>query len=83
MAPSEKQTTVEERKLIIKLHESGKTFREIAVLVNRAHSTVQYIIKRYKNDLSIVNKSRVGQGKKLSDRDERLILREVKKKMLL
>lgn len=78
MAPSGKQTSVELRQLIIKLNFESKTVREIAELVGRGKSTVQDIIKRYRDEFRLTNKSREGQSKLLSEREERSILKEIK-----
>lgn len=82
MAPNGKQTTMEIRHLILKLYGEGNTVRGIAEIVGKSRSTIHDIIKRYRNEFRIENKSRKGQGKILNDNDERRILREVKKNPL-
>lgn len=78
MAPSGKQTTVEIRQLIVKLNLEGKTVRKIAELVGKSKSTVHDVIKRFRNEFRLANKSREGQGKILNEREERSILKEIK-----
>lgn len=74
-----KQSTLEERKIVIKNYLEGKTQREIANIVNKSKSTVHDIIKRYNDDKRISNKQRAAVEKKLSQRDEKFIIREVQK----
>ena len=78
IAPSGEQTTVEIKQLIVKLNLDGKTVREIAKLTGKSKSTVHYIIKRFRNEFRLANKSREGQGSILNKREERLIFKEIK-----
>lgn len=73
------QTSVEVRKLIIQHYENNKSLREISEIVDRSRSTVQYIIKRYKFDKNVENKSKVANNKIFSVSDEQYIVRQVKK----
>lgn len=43
-------------------------------------STVYDIIQRHRNNFQVENKSRIGQGKKLNNYDERWIFRKIKAK---
>lgn len=79
MAPVGKHLGLEIRQLIIKLNFEGKSVREIAEIVGKGKSTVHDIIKRYRDEFRLEYKSRQGQGKKISAREERKILIEVKK----
>ncbi|GBM89803.1 Transposable element Tc1 transposase [Araneus ventricosus] len=56
MAGSPRETTISIRKFIIFHHISGKSVRNIAKLVNLSHSTVQYVIKCFKEENRIENK---------------------------
>ncbi|GBN74525.1 hypothetical protein AVEN_245289-1 [Araneus ventricosus] len=76
MARSRKETTISIRKLNIFHHNSGKSVRNIAKLVNLSHSTVQYVIKRFKEENRIENKVRKGRQAKLTKRDQRFIIRK-------
>lgn len=69
-----KETTIEERKIILRLHSQQKSYADIAKIVNRTRSTVQYIIKRFENENNIENKHRNGRPKLLTVREERKIL---------
>lgn len=50
------QTGIELRKLVIQHYKNRKSLREISEMVNRSRSTIQYIIKRYKEDKSVENR---------------------------
>jgi len=76
MGRSRKEITNSIRKLIILLPNNGKSIRNIAELVNSFHSTVQYVIKRFKTENRIKNKVRTGRSRKLTKRDERFIIRK-------
>lgn len=73
-----KQSTFEERKIIIEQHLEGKSERRISELVKKSKSTVHDVISRYKKNNLIANKQRLPRLKKLSSRDESMILRKVK-----
>ncbi|GBM58375.1 hypothetical protein AVEN_212727-1 [Araneus ventricosus] len=76
MARSPKETTISIRKLIIFHHSSGKSIRNVAKLVNLSHSTGQYVIKRFKEENRIENKVGKGRPAKLTERDQRFIIRK-------
>ncbi|GBN09234.1 hypothetical protein AVEN_48114-1 [Araneus ventricosus] len=76
MARSRKETTISIRKLIIFHHSSGKSVRNVAKLVNLYHSTGQYVIKRCIEENLIENKVRKGRPAKLTERDQRFIIRK-------
>lgn len=74
-----RQSTLEERKIVIQQHLEGKSEREISKLVKKSKSTVHDIISRYKENGLIAHKQREPRSRKLSSRDESTVLREVKK----
>ncbi|GBL85210.1 Transposable element Tc1 transposase [Araneus ventricosus] len=74
MARSHRETTITIRKFIIFHHSSGKSVRSIAKLVNLSHSTVQYVMKRFKEENRIGNKVREGRPAKSIKRDQRFII---------
>ncbi|GBM46495.1 hypothetical protein AVEN_78887-1 [Araneus ventricosus] len=76
MVRSRKETTISIRKLIIFLHSSGKSVRNVVKLVNLSHSTGQFVIKRFKEENRIENKVRKGRPAKLTERDQRFIIRK-------
>lgn len=73
-----RETTIEERKIIIDLFKKQKSLREIASIVGKSHSTIQYIIKKYKDEECVANKPRTGRPKKLGIRDGNFIWRKIK-----
>jgi transposase len=74
-----KETTVEERRIIMNLFKLKKTVSEIAKSVGRPRTTVQDIIKRYKHSENFENKVRRGRPCKLTDREKRKIIQIVEK----
>lgn len=78
MAPNGKQTSVETRNMIIKLYREGRSVPDIIDIVEVPRSTVYEIIKRFRENNQVANKSRIGQGKILNEYEERRIVREVK-----
>lgn len=79
MGRKSNETSLEIRKMIISLHEKGKSSQEISNIVTRSRSTIQYIIvKRYKTENRIENKPRNLNRRLSDDRDERKILKEIK-----
>ncbi|GFY56487.1 transposable element Tc1 transposase [Trichonephila inaurata madagascariensis] len=71
-----KDTSLELRNLIVKLKGEKKSYSEIA---KKPLSTVQTIYRNYVMRGNVLNKSRCGRPRKLSDRDARAIVRKVKK----
>ena len=69
MGGSRKEITNNIRKLIIFHHSSDKSIRNISKLVSLSHSTVQYMLKRFKEENRIENKVRKKQPRKLSKRN--------------
>lgn len=72
------QTSVDERKLIIKHFDDGKSLRQISEIVFRSYSTVRGIVQRYKTTGEIKNKTKKAHNKVFLESDERYIVREVK-----
>lgn len=76
MHPIRKETTFDQRQLVIYHSTNGKPVREIADLLKIAKSTVFNIIKRFRED-QIDSKERSGRPKMLSKHDERWLIRKV------
>lgn len=72
-----KDTTFNQRQLVIFHHTNGKTVREIAEILIMKRSTVGDIISRYKNEDRIDSKDKTGAPKKLSIREQRNIVLKV------
>ncbi|GIY23772.1 uncharacterized protein CDAR_418141 [Caerostris darwini] len=69
-----KEITPEERKIIIKLRNEGKTLREIGKIVGRTHSSIQRVINNYTSSKSIISKPRSG----LTAREKRYVFKSVR-----
>ncbi|GIX76710.1 uncharacterized protein CEXT_761961, partial [Caerostris extrusa] len=65
----------EERTIIIKLRNEGKTFREIGKIVGRTHSSIQRVINNYTSSKSIISKPRSGRPSKLTAREKRYVFK--------
>ncbi|GIY33294.1 uncharacterized protein CDAR_382841 [Caerostris darwini] len=74
----EKEITPEERKIIIKLRNEGKTLREIGKIVGRTHSSIQREINNYTSSKSIISKKHSGRPSKLTAREKRYIFKSVR-----
>jgi len=78
--PRATELTDFERGMIVGLHLGGKhTHKEIAAIVRRSKGAVQGVIERYIDDGFTTATQRSGRSSKLSKRDERQLVREVKK----
>lgn len=73
-----KETTTEERKLVIKLSNEGKSLRKIAKIIGRSVNCVQKIIQRFKMHGTLANKAGRGRKKLLSSIAERRIIHQIK-----
>jgi transposase len=73
------ETDKTERKLIIKWREEGKSINEIAKLIDRSKSTIHYILKKFNDEKDITNKPRPGRPKKLTEREEKTVIREIQR----
>ncbi|GIX69427.1 hypothetical protein CEXT_313081 [Caerostris extrusa] len=67
-----KEIIPEERKIIIKLRNEGKTLREIGKIVGRTHSRVIY---NYTSSKSIISKARSGRPSRLTAREKRYVFK--------
>ncbi|GFX80625.1 transposable element Tcb2 transposase [Trichonephila clavipes] len=77
MGPRRK-TSIDVRKCILRVFKKGKSYREIAKIVDRSHSCVQKIIGRFKSDGLIENKSGRRSKSILSDVAKRKVLKDIK-----
>lgn len=78
MSPKTKEICADERGIILKLRNEGKSLREIAKTMGRSHSSIQYVIKNFQSTGSILSKARTGRPSKLTEREKRTILASVK-----
>lgn len=73
-----KEITPEERKIIIKLRNEGKTLREIGKIVGRTHSSIQRVINNYTSSKSVISKPRSGRPSKLTLREKRYVFKSIR-----
>lgn len=70
----------EVRQLIIDRVKNGKSYKEIGTDLNLSRSTVQYIVKSYKKNNSIVNNNKnKGKVSRITPREVRSLERIIKK----
>lgn len=79
MNEKRKETSVEIRNIIIKLRKENKSYGKIAEIMKKSRATVQSIIKKYESTGTVLNEKRSGRPKVLSNRDVRMLLKNVKK----
>ena len=79
MSRKGQETSFQERKLIVRLHNQCKSSYEVAKLVGRPRSTVQSVIDRFCTTKTFRNQPRSGRPRALTVQDERFIVREIKK----
>ena len=75
-----KETSLGERKIIINLHQKGKSYANISSIVKKSRSTIQSIVNKYKEDAILQNLLRCDRPRILSLRKERNIVRIIKKR---
>ncbi|GIY18252.1 uncharacterized protein CEXT_139681 [Caerostris extrusa] len=73
-----KEITPEERKIIIKLRNEGKTLRKIGKIVGRTHSSIQRVINNYTSSKSIISKPCSGRPSKLTAREKRYVFKSIR-----
>lgn len=74
-----RHTTFQERELVIYHFKLGKSKRDIAKIVNKSPSTVQHIIERFRRENRIASKLKKSPKKAFSERDERWIVKQIRK----
>ncbi len=74
-----KNSTFELRQWVIYHTARGVSVQKIAEMLNMCHSTVFDIIKRFKHEDRIESRKQSDQPRKLTERDETVIVRAVKK----
>ncbi|XP_078051875.1 uncharacterized protein LOC144478028, partial [Augochlora pura] len=79
MCSKKSETSITDRKLIIKWNNESKSYVEIAQLLGKCKSTIHYIVKEVKTTGILQNEVRSGWTKKLMKKEENVIVREIKK----
>ncbi|GFT29080.1 transposable element Tc1 transposase [Trichonephila clavipes] len=73
-----KETTIEERKLVIKLSNEGKTQRNIAKVVGQSVNCIQKILQKFKKTGMLANNEGRGRKKIMNSITERRVIHQVK-----
>ena len=71
------KTTIEERKIIINLHNHCKSLSEISRIISRLRSTIQSIIDRYRQRNRLQNNSRSGRPRKFNQYTGRVVIKTI------
>lgn len=79
MGRKQKETTEAERKIILELHKQKKSCAQIGEILKRSRFTIYSIIKRFKNDTDLKSRPHTGRRRKLTNKEERKIVRKIKK----
>lgn len=67
--------------LILKLSNENKSYGKISEILRKTPATVKIILKNDSLHGNVLNKTRCGRSRKLTVRDERIIMKKVKKKI--
>ncbi|GFU89187.1 HTH_Tnp_Tc3_2 domain-containing protein [Trichonephila clavipes] len=73
-----KETTIEERKLVIKLSNEGKSQRNIVKVVGRSVNCIQKILQKFKKTGMLANNEGRGRKKIMNSITERRVIHQVK-----
>ncbi|GFW30215.1 HTH_Tnp_Tc3_2 domain-containing protein [Trichonephila clavipes] len=73
-----KETTIEERKLVIKPSNEGKSLRNIAKVVGRSVNCIQKVLQKFKKTGMLANNEERGRKKIMNSITERKIIHQVK-----
>ena len=73
-----RETTVEERELIIRLHNQCKSLNEISEIIGRPRATIQHIIERVCERKSFEHSHRSARHRKLNVNVKKALMRKVK-----
>lgn len=71
-----RNTSIETRKRVIELSQTGKSYRDIAALLSVGKSTVSDIIATYHVDSRLEDRPRTGRPRKTTERVDRIITRK-------
>ncbi|GFQ82801.1 HTH_Tnp_Tc3_2 domain-containing protein [Trichonephila clavata] len=73
-----KETTIEERKLVIKLSKEGKSLRNIVKVFGRSVNCIQKILQKFKKTGMLANTKGRGRKKIMNSITERRVIQQVK-----
>lgn len=75
MPPTRKETTIEERSIVVREFSKGRSYQDISQIVGRPVTTVKSIIKRYGEQGFVANNPRSGRPTALSPREIRFFVK--------
>ena len=81
MGHKSKNSTFEQRQLVVFHHAKGLTHRDIVKILNMKRSTVSDIIRRFEREDRIESVPQKGQPKKLTERDIHSVMRKARKRI--
>ncbi|GFV95646.1 hypothetical protein TNCV_4576471 [Trichonephila clavipes] len=81
MPPRGKELLKDLKDIIIKLYKESKSQRQIAKTIGKSRTTVQKIIEKFQAKGNTLNKPRTGRPPIFTDRERRIIVENVKKKI--
>ncbi|KAJ4445117.1 hypothetical protein ANN_06918 [Periplaneta americana] len=73
-----KELSSELKKTIVRLALKGYSLREIGNIVNKSHSTIQYVVNKFKYRGFTANQKRKPKEKILNEREKRFKIRQIK-----
>ncbi|GFR27710.1 HTH_Tnp_Tc3_2 domain-containing protein [Trichonephila clavata] len=73
-----KETSIEERKLVIKLSNEGKSLRNVAKVVGRSVNCIQKILQKFKKTGMLTNTEGRGRKKIMNSITESRVIHQVK-----
>ena len=77
MGRKSKETSQEDRRIVVRLYEEGKSFKYISNTIARPITTVKNIVFRFQRSNKIQNAPRNGRPSKLSPKTKRRIERKI------
>lgn len=80
MPPTRKETTVEERNIVVREFSKGRNYQDISQIVGRPVTTVKSIVKRYGEQGFVENNPRCGRPSLLSSREIRYVIKRAEQK---
>ncbi|XP_065362073.1 uncharacterized protein LOC135955641 [Calliphora vicina] len=78
MANRKKETTESERKIILHMHNQGKSYAEIVEIMERSRFTIWSIVQRFKETSTLESAKHTGRPRFLSERKYSHIIKKVK-----
>lgn len=74
-----KELSEDLKNVIVNMALRGYSLRRIGREVNKSHSTIQYIVDKFKNQGTVSNMPRKCKQRRLNEREERFLVRQIKR----